>query len=73
MAIGTNTGNSNGAVSTALHYTLGDLSRRFGDTTVMRLGESRQLYAQAISTGFVDLDKALSFRITPHGRPAPHI
>jgi recombination protein RecA len=52
----------------ALEATLSDLQRRFGETVVMRLGESRHLYAKAISTGFPTLDAALGIGGVPRGR-----
>jgi hypothetical protein len=52
----------------ALEATLSDLQRRFGETVVMRLGESRRLYAEAISTGFPTLDAALGIGGVPRGR-----
>ncbi len=80
MAIGTNV-NGNGssaaavviptpkATPRALQYTMRDLSRRFGEGTVMRLGyEISRFQAQEISTGFAELDKALGIGGVPRGR-----
>jgi len=52
----------------ALEPTLSELHRRFGEMAVMRLGGSRHLHAEAISTGFSALDTALGVGGVPRGR-----
>jgi recombination protein RecA len=52
----------------ALEATLSDLHDRFGETAVMRLGDSHRLYAEAISTSFPALDTALGIGGIPRGR-----
>ena len=52
----------------ALDKALGDLSKRFGDGTVMRLGEAHHLVVEAIPTGSLSLDIALGVGGIPRGR-----
>jgi recombination protein RecA len=74
MTIVTNT-NGNGATTIAatpmaLQYAIDDLSQRFGNLAVMRLGGEQlpRFQAQAISTGFAGLDAALGIGGVPRGR-----
>jgi recombination protein RecA len=52
----------------ALDKALGDLSKRFGEGTVMRLGEAHHLVVEAIPTGSLSLDIALGVGGIPRGR-----
>jgi recombination protein RecA len=52
----------------ALDKALGDLAKRFGDGTVMRLGDAHQLRVEAIPTGSLSLDIALGVGGIPRGR-----
>jgi recombination protein RecA len=64
---------TNGKTNPALReldYTLASLERRFGENSVMRLGQAHHLHAQAIPTGFMRLDKALGVGGLPRGRIA---
>ena len=52
----------------ALDTTLASLKKRFGDGTVMKLGEAERLKVGAISTGSLSLDIALGIGGVPRGR-----
>ena len=52
----------------ALEKALGDLTKRFGDGTIMRLGEARHMNVEAIPTGSLALDIALGVGGVPRGR-----
>ena len=52
----------------ALDKALGDLAKRFGDGTVMRLGDAHHLRVDAIPTGSLSLDIALGVGGIPRGR-----
>ena len=52
----------------ALDTTLASLKKRFGDGTVMKLGEAERLKVGAISTGALSLDLALGIGGVPRGR-----
>jgi recombination protein RecA len=52
----------------ALDKALGDLDKRFGEGTVMRLGEAHHLMVEAIPTGSLSLDIALGVGGIPRGR-----
>jgi len=52
----------------ALDKALGDLTKRYGEGTVMRLGEARHLVVEAIPTGSLSLDIALGVGGIPRGR-----
>jgi len=52
----------------ALNKALGDLTKRYGEGTVMRLGEAHHLQVDAISTGSLSLDIALGVGGIPRGR-----
>jgi len=54
--------------SKALQATLDNLSKRFGDNTVMRLGEATHLKVDVIPTGSLALDLALGVGGVPRGR-----
>src|SRR5512139_420504 len=52
----------------ALDKALGDITKRYGDGTIMRLGEAHQLQVESISTGSLSLDIALGIGGIPRGR-----
>lgn len=52
----------------ALDTTLATLKKRFGEGTVMKLGESQHLKVAAIPTGSLSLDLALGIGGVPRGR-----
>lgn len=52
----------------SLETTLNDLRKRFGDGTVMKLGEAKHLNVEATSTGCLSLDLALGVGGLPRGR-----
>ena len=52
----------------ALDKALGDLTKRFGEGTVMRLGDAHHLRVEAIPTGSLSLDIALGVGGIPRGR-----
>jgi recombination protein RecA len=52
----------------ALDTTLASLKKRFGDGTVMKLGDSERLKVDAIPTGSLSLDIALGIGGVPRGR-----
>ncbi len=52
----------------ALEAALANLTKRFGEGTVMRLGEATHLHVEAIPTGTLALDRALGIGGIPRGR-----
>ena len=56
------------ARNAALDRALGDLDKRFGEGTVMRLGDASHLIVEAIPTGSLSLDIALGVGGIPRGR-----
>jgi recombination protein RecA len=52
----------------SLEKALGDISKRYGDGAIMRLGESQHLHVEAIPTGSLSLDIALGVGGVPRGR-----
>jgi len=54
--------------SKALESTLANLTKRFGEGTVMRLGEATHLRVEVIPTGSLALDLALGVGGVPRGR-----
>jgi len=52
----------------ALEAALANLTKRFGDGTVMRLGEATHLNVEVIPTGALALDRALGAGGVPRGR-----
>jgi recombination protein RecA len=52
----------------ALDKALGDITKRFGEGTVMRLGEASHLAVDVIPTGSLSLDVALGVGGIPRGR-----
>ena len=61
-------GNVDAARQAALDKALGDLTKRYGEGTVMRLGEAQHLVVEAIPTGSLSLDIALGVGGIPRGR-----
>jgi recombination protein RecA len=52
----------------ALERALGDITKRYGDGAVMRLGQAHQAAIEAIPTGSLSLDIALGIGGVPRGR-----
>jgi len=52
----------------ALENAMGDITKRYGDGAIMKLGESHQLECEAIPTGALSLDIALGVGGIPRGR-----
>jgi recombination protein RecA len=52
----------------ALDKALGDITKRYGDGTIMRLGEAHQMSVEFIPTGSLSLDIALGVGGIPRGR-----
>jgi recombination protein RecA len=52
----------------SLDKALGDITKRFGDGAIMKLGESNSLLVEAIPTGCLSLDVALGVGGIPRGR-----
>ena len=52
----------------ALDKALGDITKRYGDGSIMRLGEAHQLRVESIPTGSLSLDIALGVGGIPRGR-----
>ena len=61
--------NSTGSArEVALEKALGDITKRFGDGSIMRLGETTSLEVEVIPTGCLSLDIALGVGGIPRGR-----
>jgi recombination protein RecA len=60
--------NNNESRSTALDRALGEIVKRYGDGSIMRLGEAHQLTVESIPTGALSLDIALGVGGIPRGR-----
>ena len=58
----------NDARRVSLDKALGDITKRYGDGSIMRLGEAHQLVVEAIPTGALSLDIALGVGGIPRGR-----
>ncbi len=54
--------------SIALDKALGDITKRYGDGAIMRLGEAHHLEVESIPTGSLSLDIALGVGGIPRGR-----
>lgn len=52
----------------ALDITISQLKKRFGEGSIMKLGDSSQYYVEAIPTGSLALDAALGIGGLPRGR-----
>jgi len=59
---------SSGDRATALDKALVDITKRYGDGSIMRLGESQSLTVEVIPTGCLSLDIALGVGGIPRGR-----
>ncbi|MFC1878863.1 recombinase RecA [Chloroflexota bacterium] len=57
-----------GARQAALDKALSDITKRYGDGSIMRLGESQHLNVDVIPTGALSLDIALGIGGIPRGR-----
>ena len=51
-----------------LDKALGDIVKRYGDGSIMRLGDAQKMIIDAIPTGSLSLDLALGIGGIPHGR-----
>lgn len=60
--------NTDEARQVALDKALGDITKRYGDGAVMRLGEAQHLQVEIIPTGSLSLDIALGVGGIPRGR-----
>ena len=58
----------NEARQAALDKAMGELAKRYGEGTVMRLGEAQHLKVEVIPTGALSLDIALGVGGIPRGR-----
>ena len=65
-----NSGNENDGKKAVLDKALEDITKRFGDGSIIRLGEARHLEVAAISTGSLSLDIALGVGGIPRARVA---
>ena len=52
----------------ALDKAMGDLAKRYGEGTIMRLGEAQHMAVDVIPTGSLSLDIALGVGGIPRGR-----
>jgi recombination protein RecA len=52
----------------ALEKALGDITKRYGDGSIMRLGEAHKLLVESVPTGSLSLDIALGVGGIPRGR-----
>ncbi len=60
--------NEDGARQAALDKAMGDLEKRYGDGTIMKLGDAKSLVVDVIPTGSLSLDLALGVGGIPRGR-----
>ena len=60
--------NNHESRSMALERALGEIVKRYGDGSIMRLGEAHQLTVESIPTGALSLDIALGVGGIPRGR-----
>jgi len=65
-----NSGQEQDGKKAVLDKALDDITKRFGDGSIIRLGEARHLEVAAISTGSLTLDIALGVGGIPHARVA---
>ncbi|MEJ2710187.1 MAG: recombinase RecA [Anaerolineales bacterium] len=68
MARRSSNNDSDDSRKVALEKALGDITKRYGETAIMRLGESSHLMVEAIPTGALSLDIALGVGGIPRGR-----
>jgi recombination protein RecA len=59
---------TDGSRRVALDKALGDITKRYGDGAIMRLGEAQHMVVEAIPTGALSLDIALGVGGIPRGR-----
>mgnify|MGYP001036310836 FL=1 len=59
---------TNDARQVSLDKALGEITKRYGDGSIMRLGEAHQLVVESIPTGSLSLDIALGVGGVPRGR-----
>ena len=52
----------------ALEATMSQLHKRFGDGSIMKLGQAPEMVVEAIPTGSIGLDLALGIGGVPRGR-----
>jgi recombination protein RecA len=57
-----------GSRHVALDKALSDITKRYGDGTIMRLGEAQHMMVESIPTGALSLDIALGIGGVPRGR-----
>ena len=57
-----------GSKQVALDKALSDITKRYGDGSIMRLGEAHQMVVESIPTGALSLDIALGVGGVPRGR-----
>jgi len=62
------TNENSAAKQASLDRALGEISKRYGDGSIMRLGEAHQLVIESIPTGSLSLDIALGVGGIPRGR-----
>ncbi len=60
--------NGNDPRQAVLQNTINEITKRFGEGAIMRLGEARHLQVEAIPTGSLSLDIALGIGGIPRGR-----
>src|SRR4030066_1195452 len=65
---GSSSNDSDDARQAALDKALGDITKRYGDGAIMRLGEAHHMVVEAIPTGSLSLDIALGVGGIPRGR-----
>ena len=61
-------GNMDGAKRAVLDKAVGDILKRYGDGSIMRLGEAQHMQTEAFPTGSLSLDIALGVGGVPRGR-----
>ena len=61
-------GEADDSKNIALDKAIGDITKRYGDGSIMRLGEAHQLAVEVIPTGSLSLDIALGVGGIPRGR-----
>ena len=52
----------------SLDLALKQIKKDFGEGSIMKLGENQQMTVESISTGSINLDKALGIGGVPRGR-----
>ena len=58
----------NGAKRAVLDKAVGDILKRYGDGSIVRLGEAQHMQTEAYPTGSLSLDIALGVGGVPRGR-----